>query len=119
MSSQKAVLEQLAARISAGQFAGLEAFFSDDFRLHDPNKPQWPTGRAGAAQMIEGFAALGDNVRVDVLDTVEEADKVVVRWGVAWTRDGERHEAAIIGVYRFADGLIAEDWGIASRAGWP
>ena len=118
-SPQKALLEMLAARISAGEFAGLEEFFTDDFRLHDPNKPEWPTGRAGAALMIQSFAALGDDVALDVLDAIEEGDKVVVRWTVAWTGDGARHEAAIVGVYRFVDGRIAEDWGIAARRPWP
>jgi len=118
-SPHKALLETLAGRMSAGQFDGLDAFFTDDFRLHDPGKPQWPVGRAGAVQMIQGFSALGEDLRLDVLDAIEEGDKVVVRWGVAWTRDGVREQAAIIGIYRFADRRIAEDWGVATRAPWP
>jgi hypothetical protein len=117
-SSQQDRLREIARRISAGAFEGLEQFFSTDFRLHDPNAPDWPQGGEGARLMLRKFAELGDDVRLTILDMVEHDDEVAVRWSVAWTQGGARREAAIIAIYRFESGLIAEDWGIAARAPW-
>jgi predicted SnoaL-like aldol condensation-catalyzing enzyme len=118
VSPHKQVLHDLAARLSAGEAAGLEALFTDDFRLHDPATPDWPSGQDGARLMIEKFAAL-QGLRLDVLDTVEEGDRVAVRWRVSWIDAGERRDASIVAFYRFAGGRIAEDWGVAARAPWP
>jgi predicted SnoaL-like aldol condensation-catalyzing enzyme len=119
-SPQKAVLVAIAQRISAGQGEGLESLFTEDFRLHEPTAPDYPLGAAGVRRMVDGFAALGNDVELSVLDAVEEGDRVAVRWGVAWTRDGAPQQAAIIAIYRFADdGRIAEDWGVIARAPWP
>jgi predicted SnoaL-like aldol condensation-catalyzing enzyme len=118
VSPQKAVLHDLAARISASDTAGLEVLFTADFRLHDPSAPDWPTGAEGARRMISAFAAMGD-LKLSVLDAVEEGDRVAVRWRAAWTDAGETREASLIAIYRFENGRIAEDWGVSARAPWP
>jgi predicted SnoaL-like aldol condensation-catalyzing enzyme len=68
--------------------------------------------------MIAAFVAMAD-LNLEVLDAVEEGDRVAVRWKADWTDAGERHEASILAIYRFKDGLIAEDWGVSARAPWP
>ncbi|WP_395648109.1 nuclear transport factor 2 family protein [Terricaulis sp.] len=116
---QTDVMEALAAGISTGAYDGLERYFTPDFVLHDPRTPDWPRGIEGARRMIASFRALGDDVRLNILDMTEDADKVAVRWACSWRRDGVTDTASIIAIYRFADGLIAEDWGIGVRAAWP
>lgn len=118
-SPQKSLMLMLAERISAAHVDGLETYFSADFRLHDPAAPEWPRGAAGARLMLSSFMALGDDVRLRVLDMVEEGDKLAVRWQVSFTREGVRHRAAIMAIYRFDGGRIAEDWGLSRGAPWP
>jgi predicted SnoaL-like aldol condensation-catalyzing enzyme len=83
-----------------------------------PSAADWPRGRDGARRMIAAFAAMAD-LKLEVLDAVEEGDRVAVRWQAAWTDSGERREASILAIYRFKDGLIAEDWGLSARVPWP
>lgn len=118
-SPQKAVMQALAEGVSTGAFAGLERYFTEDFLLHDPRTPHWPRGIDGARMMIDSFAALGDDVKLDILDMTEDGDKVTVRWACSWLRDGATNTASIIAIYRFENGRIAEDWGIGVRADWP
>jgi hypothetical protein len=43
-----------------------------------------------------------------------------VRWQVTATYyDGKPSERSIMAIYRFENGRIAEDWGIASPTLWP
>ena len=47
------------------------------------------------------------------------SDDVAVRWQLTAIHNGEPFEQSILAIYRFEDGRIAEDWGIAIRACWP
>lgn len=68
--------------------------------------------------MIAAFAAMPE-LQLLVLDAIEEGDRVAVRWGASWAEAGQRREASIMAIYRFADDRIAEDWGVTVRAPWP
>ncbi len=119
-SPQQAVLASIAERINAGQSVGLEQLFSETFVLHDPTTPDWPSGRDGVRRMLAEFAALGPTLQLDAVDMIEQDDRVAVRWRVRWTgKDDDAQEAAIVAIYRFENGLIAEDWGVSVRAAWP
>ena len=50
---------------------------------------------------------------------IEEGDRVAVRWQLTASYDGRPFEQSIMAIYRFENGRIAEDWGIASPALWP
>ena len=116
---KKQTLTRLAAEISARRSVDVADYFTSSFRLHDPNAPHIGLGLAGAREMLDGIRAWAPDIKIEVADTVEEGDRVAVRWRLTGTRDGKRAEAAIIGIYRFEGPLIAEDWGIAARAPWP
>ncbi len=45
MSQQKAMLLEIADALSSGEDRRVEAWFTEDFKLHDPGFPDWPTGR--------------------------------------------------------------------------
>lgn len=117
MSAQKEVLRHLARRLNAGEIAGLEDCFTADFRLHDPAAPDFPTGLEGARRMISAFASM-QGVDLQILDLIEEGDRVAVRWGVSWTETNGPRVAAIMSIYRFDQGKIAEDWGVSARLPW-
>ena len=58
--------------------------------------------------------------KVEILDMIEEGDRVAVRWQLTATYDdGKPYDRSIMAIYRFENGRIAEDWGIASPALWP
>jgi ketosteroid isomerase-like protein len=58
-------------------------------------------------------------VRFEALDMIEEGDRVAVRWELSAMWEGKPFEEAILAIYRFDGGRIAEDWGISFRALWP
>ena len=65
-------------------------------------------------------AGLKTPINVEILDMIEEGDRVAVRWQLTATYDdGKPYERSIMAIYRFEDGRIAEDWGIACPALWP
>ena len=99
-------------------------WFTGDFRLHEPGKPALPVGHQGARQMREAGrqmrAGLKTPINVEILDMIEEGDRVAVRWQLTATYDdGKPYDRSIMAIYRFENGRIAEDWGIASPALWP
>ncbi len=50
---------------------------------------------------------------------VEEDDRVAVRWLFSGKKEGHPVVMPCIAIYRFVDGRIAEDWGIACYEGHP
>ena len=76
------------------------------------------TGHAGAQAMIEETLSLAPDARLEMVDVVEAGDRVAVRWCLTGTRTNGPVEVAMIAIYRFADGRIAEDWGVWSAKPW-
>jgi len=119
VSAQKQLLLELAAGLTSNDFTRVEVWFTDDFRLHDPALPGWPTGYEGARLMLTEIRGKVPGARVEALDMVEEGDRVAVRWLFSATLEGEGRQLSAVAIYRFSNGLISEDWGIATRASWP
>jgi ketosteroid isomerase-like protein len=124
MSQQKDLLREIAAATSSGASDRISDWFTEDFRLHEPGKPALPVGHQGARQMREAGrqmrAGLKTPINVEILDMIEEGDRVAVRWQLTATYDdGKPYDRSIMAIYRFENGRIAEDWGIASPALWP
>ena len=118
MSSQTEVIRQLAASVARREPIDISRVFSEDFRLDDPGSNIVRHGHDGARHMMQGIMAVAPDVQLEILDTVEQGDRVTVRWRVTGTRDATRFSAAVLAIYRFVDGRIAEDWGISSKHPW-
>lgn len=71
-------------------------------------------GLQGAQDMSDASYALGEQVHLRILATVEQDDHVAVRWQVEGLQGGTA--AAMMGIYRFEAGRIVEDWGLAVGA---
>ena len=126
MSLQKDLLREIAAAMSAGAPDRISDWFTEDFRLHEPGKPALPVGHEGARQMMEAGhqnrmqAGVQMPAKVEILDMIEEGNRVAVRWQVTATaRNGNPYEGSCVAIYRFENGRIAEDWGIVVTALWP
>src|SRR5260370_29099469 len=55
MSQQKEVLREIARVISGNGPFRIEEWFTEDFRLIEPTKPNWPRGYEGASKLLELF----------------------------------------------------------------
>ena len=118
--SNKETLLKLAATANAG-YVDVAEWFTEDFRLHEPGVPiERVTGHEGAQRMLNRLqTVLFSNTRFEVLDMVEEGDRVAVRWLFSGTKEGQSVVMPCLAIYRFVDGRIAEDWGIAGHQGYP
>ena len=115
MSQQKDLLREMAAAHNSGEPDRASDWFTEDFRLHEPGVPSLAVGHEGASQMRARFKTLTP----EILDMIEEGDRVAVRWQLTASYDGRSFEQSILAIYRFENGRIAEDWGISIRALWP
>ena len=124
MSQQTDLLREIAAAISSGAPDRISDWFTEDFRLHEPGKPALPVGHEGARQMMEAGrqnrmpAGVQTPAKVEILDMIQEGDRVAVRWQVNPIADNP-YEGSCVAIYRFENGRIAEDWGIVAPALWP
>jgi ketosteroid isomerase-like protein len=124
MSQQKDLLREIAAATGSGAPDRISDWFTEDFRLHEPGKPALPVGHEGARQMREmgrqARAGFKTPVNVEVLDMIEEGDRVAVRLQLTATdSEGKPYERSIMAIYRFENRRIAEDWGFSIPALWP
>jgi ketosteroid isomerase-like protein len=110
---------RLARLMSAGDVGDVAEWFTEDFKLHDPSFGGFRSGHDGARDMLRSLAELVPEARVDVLDMVEEGDKVAVRLLFSGRKDGAPVYLSAVAIYRFDGDRIAEDWGIAAKADWP
>jgi ketosteroid isomerase-like protein len=109
-----------------GRSDRISDWFTEDFRLHEPGKPALPVGHEGARKMMEAGrqnrmrAGVQTPVKVEILDMIEEGDRVAVRWQVTATAPNRNpYQGSCVAIYRFENGRIAEDWGIVAPALWP
>ncbi len=100
MSEQKQVLREIARVISGDGPFRIDEWFTEDFRLVEPTKPNWPRGHEGASKLLALFRTL------------------TVRWQLSATYPGDPLSLVSIAIYRFKDGRIAEDWGSPIRGEW-
>ena len=128
MSRQKDLLREIVAATRSGAPDRISDWFTEDFRLHEPGEPALPVGHEGARQMREKGREKGRQIRaglktplkLEILDMIEEGDRVAVRWQVTATyNDGKPYGQSIMSIYRFENGRIAEDWGMAVPTSWP
>jgi predicted SnoaL-like aldol condensation-catalyzing enzyme len=119
MSRQKEVLREMAVAHNSGSPDRIAEWFTEDFRLHEPGAPPLPVGHEGATQMRERFQSLTPPIKLEILDMIEEGDRVAVRWQLTATWQGMPFEQSILAIYRFVNGRIAEDWGISLQSLWP
>jgi ketosteroid isomerase-like protein len=118
VSQQKEMLREIAQVIAARGEYRIGEWFTEDFRLIEPTKPNWPRGHEGARKLLEAFRTLTPPIEFVARDMVEEGDRVAVRWQLSATHQSERLHLASMAIYRFEKGRVAEDWGIPIRGEW-
>ena len=88
MSFQKQLLLQVAAALNSNDLDHVDQWFTADFELHEPGRPEWPVGHEGARRMLTEIRGKLPGVKVEALDMLEEGDRVAVRWLFSATLEG-------------------------------
>lgn len=115
MSTHAELLRELVERFNTRQSIDVARYFAPNFQLRQPGGRD-RAGLAGAEDMVDALHALGEQVRLKILATVEQDDLVAVRWQVEGLANGAA--SAMMAIYRFEAGRIVEDWGVAVGAPW-
>lgn len=103
-----------------------DEIFAPDFVLHDPDLPGGARGSEGMKGVVETFIGAFPDLQVSLDDVFSSGEKVVTRWTSRGTHQGElmgiaptgnRVEVTAVGIWRVADGKIAEAWVVFDALG--
>jgi predicted ester cyclase len=112
------VVRTCLTEASRGNFDVFETILTSDYVVH----PEEARGAAGLQEMVAGYRAALDDLRVDIDQQFSAGDRVATVSTVRGIHAGElmgtaptgREVAfAMITISRFEDGRIAEEWEIA------
>jgi predicted SnoaL-like aldol condensation-catalyzing enzyme len=118
MPTKTEILRDLAMLVNRRQAVPIARYFAEDFRLDDAGAGLVRTGHAGAQTMIDDLLSRAPDIRLEMLDSVEAADRVAARWRVTGTGARGSFDVAMMAFYRFDGARIAEDWGVWSGKPW-
>ena len=117
----KALVRQVFEEIYTGKNVDLaDEIYSPDFVDNDPAAPEeMRRGPEGVKAQAAMYKAAFPDISITVEDQVAEGDKVVTRWTVKGTHEGELMGVPATGksvsitgitISRIADGKVEEEW---------
>lgn len=104
---------------NSGNLATVEDYIAVDYVRHDPGIPMEVRGPEGIKQLVRVFRDAFPDVHFTPQIIVAELDKVVVRFQVSGSHQGELMGIPATGkpiaitsieIFRLTDGKIAEQW---------
>jgi steroid delta-isomerase-like uncharacterized protein len=114
----KAQVRRLTEEVwNQGNFAVLDELFATDYVGHESSTTI--QGQEGARQFISLYRSAFSDIHFTIEDMIAEGDKVVARWSVTGTHDGNllgipptgKHTTGTgITIIRFVEGKDVEDW---------
>ena len=121
----KQVVKAIQAAFDGDDLDALDALIAEDIVSHDalPGSPGGLAGAKAAHQMVRGWFS---DYAVTLEDLVAEGDKVVARFTVTGTHDGDMmgvpatnkaYSVTGFSEYRIADGKAVEHWGLHDNYG--
>jgi steroid delta-isomerase-like uncharacterized protein len=118
---QSLAMQDIYARINAGDLEGFGDSLTDDFVEHE-ELPGLPQTKEGTLAFFRTLRVAFPDMHMSVEDVVTGGDKSVARVVFTGTQEGEfmgvpptgrKVEVHLIDIMRFADaGRVAEHWGI-------
>jgi steroid delta-isomerase-like uncharacterized protein len=118
--ANKALARRFVEAVDRGDLDAFDDLFVEDYVHHDPAlPPEVQHGRDAYKRLHAMFRAALPDLRFALEDEVAEDDRVVGRWTVTGTHEGEllgvpptgkRLTLTGIQILRVADGRIAEQW---------
>ena len=120
-SSNKETLRKVQEAWNQKRFDDLDQYFAPDFKANG-NDPSGPPTLAAAKASNGVMNQIFSERRVEILDLLEDGDKVFMRnratgkhTSESWMgapADGKPYEIESWSMYRFRDGKIVESWGL-------
>jgi predicted ester cyclase len=120
-ASNKETVRKVQEAWNQKRFDDLDQYFAPDFKANG-NDPSGPPSLAAAKSSNRVMDQIFSERRVEILDLLEDGDKVFMRnratgkhTGESWMGapfDGKPYEIESWSMYRFRDGKIVESWGL-------
>jgi steroid delta-isomerase-like uncharacterized protein len=110
----------------SGDLDAIDEFIAADHVNHDPTAPEVERGPAGVRTLAELYRSAFPDIAFEHADMFAAGDRVVHRWTLTGTHEGEMMGVAATGrrvrvsgleINRIADGKIAESWAISDALG--
>jgi steroid delta-isomerase-like uncharacterized protein len=115
----KAVVRRLLDVWEQGNIDLIDELVAPDYVNHSPATPEQPTGPEGLKGVVTMFRSAIPDLKIVVEDMIAEGDKVVLRYTLEGTHEGElfgvpptgqRLSIKSISVERVSEGKIREHW---------
>src|SRR5688572_16279759 len=87
MASNKDVVQQVIDAINSGQLDDIDASVADSYVIHDP--VDGDLDRDGFKRMLEKYRAAFPDMRMSTDELTEAGDRVLYRWTLRGTHQGE------------------------------
>ena len=118
----KAIMRRFWGVWEQGNFIELiDELLAPDYINHSPGTPDQPAGPEGVKAVVSMFRSGMPDLKVTIDDMIAEGDKVVTRYTIEGTHEGElfgvpptgrRASIESMTVERVSDGKIREHWRI-------
>ena len=118
--ANKRIVQRVFEAMNGGNLGTLDEVVAEGFVDHDPNNPpDLPPGREGLKQLIGMYRGSFPDMRMTIEEQLAEGDKVVTRWSVRGTHQGELmgiaptgKQVVVTGIFidRIESGQVAESW---------
>lgn len=115
----KAIVRRFWGVWEDGNIGLVDELVASDYVNHSPGMPDQPEGPEGIKAVVSMFRSGMPDLRVVIHDMVAEGDRVVVRYAIEGTHEGDlfgvpptgrRVSIESITVERVSDGRIREHW---------
>ena len=123
----KAIVRRFFDALQRHDPSAAAAVMSRDVVAHFAGLPAAVQGLEAWQQLFGSYAAAFPDMQITIADELADNDKVVVRYYWSATHEADLmgipathrrvSELAGLGVYRIADGLIAEEWVVEDTLG--
>jgi len=120
-ASNKETVRKVQDAWNQNRLDDLDQYFAPDFKAN-ANDPKGAPGLAGAKTAHAAMNQRMSDRKVQILELIEEGDKVMTRnratgkhTGESWMgapADGNAYDIESWSIYRFRDGKIVESWGL-------
>lgn len=122
----KTIVRRNFEALNKGNLDVADELLATDYIGHFAIHPEAVAGVEAYKQFMSGYYVAFPNLRMDIEDMLAEGDKVVVRWTVRGTHQGDLagipptgKQVTITGTWilRVVGGKIAEQWGVFDALG--
>jgi steroid delta-isomerase-like uncharacterized protein len=117
----KAIVQRFWKVWEEGNIDLVDELLAADHVNHNPATPDQPAGAEGVREVVNMFRSAMPDLKVVIEDMIAEGDKVVVRYTLEGTHEGElfgvaptgrRLSIKSIAVERVSEGKLREHWRI-------